>query len=169
MEEGSHTELLAAGGIYADLWRKQSGVQVSEDDENATVDAAWLGELPLMKGVSAETLTELARWFGTENFPENRAIVQQGDPGDRFYILVRGTVEITRMDGGRSVRLAKLDDGDYFGEMALLADKPRNATVRTLTPCVCLSLSRDLFNRLLAREPELREHIRKISAERGGR
>jgi CRP-like cAMP-binding protein len=62
------------------------------------------------------------------------------------------------------VRLAKLHDGDYFGEMALLSDEPRNATVRTLTECVCLSLMRDLFNRLLSREPELKEHFR-IAAE----
>jgi ATP-binding cassette subfamily B protein len=122
-----------------------------------------------MKGVSTETLAEVARWFGTEAFKEDRAIVQQGDPGDRFYILARGTVEVTRFENGTSVRVANLQDGDYFGEMALLSDQPRNATVRTLTPCVCLSLSRDLFDRLLAREPELREHIRKISEQRRAR
>ncbi|MGA3202369.1 MAG: ATP-binding cassette domain-containing protein, partial [Bryobacteraceae bacterium] len=169
MEEGSHAELLGAGGRYADLWRKQSGVQVDAAEERARVDARWLAELPLMKGVSTETLAEVARWFGTEAFKEDRAIVQQGDPGDRFYILARGTVEVTRFENGNSVRVANLQDGDYFGEMALLSDQPRNATVRTLTPCVCLSLSRDLFDRLLAREPELREHIRKISEERRAR
>jgi ATP-binding cassette subfamily B protein len=166
LEEGSHGELLGAGRMYADLWRKQSGVQVDAGEERATVDARWLGELPLMKGVSTETLAEVARWFGTETFKEDREIVHQGDPGDRFYILARGTVEVTRMENGTSVRVANLQDGDYFGEMALLSDQPRNATVRTLTPCVCLSLPRDLFDRLLAREPELREHIRKISEER---
>jgi len=169
MEQGSHAELVAAGGIYSDLWRKQSGVQVDAQEERATVDAAWLAELPLMKGVKTETLVEVARWFGTELFREDRVIVQQGDKGDRFYILARGAVDVSRIDDGRSVHLAKLTDGDYFGEMALLSDKPRNATVRTLTPCVCLSLPRDLFNRLLAREPELRQYIRKISEERGAR
>jgi ATP-binding cassette subfamily B protein len=135
---------------------------VSEGEERAAVDAGWLAELPLMKGVSEETLAEVARWFGTEVFREDRAIVHQGDPGDRFYVIARGTVEVTRNENGRSVQLAKLQDGDYFGEMALLSDQPRNATVRTLTPCVCLSLPRDLFNRLLAREPELREHFQKV-------
>ena len=151
------------------MWRKQSGLHVSHGEERASVDGAWRGELPLMKGVSAEALAEVARWFGTEVFREDRVIVQQGDPGDRFYILARGTVEVTRLDNGQTVQLAKLEDGDYFGEMALLSDQPRNATVRTLTPCVCLSLPRDLFDRLLAREPELREHIRRISAERRAR
>lgn len=169
VEQGSHRQLLANGGIYTELWRKQSGLHVSHGEERASVDGAWLGELPLMKGVSAEALAEVARWFGTEVFREDRVIVQQGDPGDRFYILARGTVEVTRLDNGQTVQLAKLEDGDYFGEMALLSDQPRNATVRTLTPCVCLSLPRDLFDRLLAREPELREHIRRISAERRAR
>lgn len=166
MEEGSHTELLAAGGRYADLWRKQSGVQVGEGEERASVDPAWLAELPLMKGVSRATLREVARWFGTEVFREDRAIVQQGDPGDRFYVIARGTVEVTRLENGVAVPLAKLQDGDYFGEMALLSDQPRNASVRTLTPCVCLSLPRDLFSRLLEREPELREHFQQVVAAR---
>jgi ATP-binding cassette subfamily B protein len=78
-------------------------------------------------------------------------------------------VEVTRLENGQSLRLAKLQDGDYFGETALLSDQPRNATVRSLTPCVCLSLTRDLFNRLLAKEPELQEHIRAISLERAPR
>jgi ATP-binding cassette subfamily B protein len=170
VEEGSHSHLLAQGGFYAELWRKQSGVRVGAGEGRASVDGAWLGELPLMKGVSSETLAEVARWFGTEVFREDRIIVQQGDPGDRFYLLARGIVEVTRLDeNGHSVSLARLEDGDYFGEMALLTDHPRNATVRALTPCVCLSLPRDLFDRLLAREPELREHIRKVSAERGVR
>ena len=93
-------------------------------------------------------------------------IVQQGDPGDRFYVIVRGKRGSSRDEDGRSVQLAKLQDGDYFGEMAFLSDQPRNATVRTLTACVCLSLPRDLFNRLLAREPELREHFEKVLVAR---
>jgi ATP-binding cassette, subfamily B, bacterial len=108
------------------------------------VDAAWLSALPLMKGVGMETLGEVALWFATEIFPENRAIVLEGDTGDRFYIGVRGTVEVSRLENGRSVTVAKLQDGDYFGDMALLSNHPRNTTVRALTQCVCLSLARDL-------------------------
>ena len=167
MEKGPHRELLGAGALYAELWRKQAGLSIGAGNEKATVDAAWLAELPVMKGVHHETLAELAQWFSTEAIPEGRAIVQEGDRGNCFYILVRGSAEVTRQEGGkagRTVRLAKLHDGDYFGEMALLSDEPRNATVRTLTACVCLSLMRDLFNRLLSREPELKEHFR-IAAE----
>jgi CRP-like cAMP-binding protein len=95
-------------------------------------------------------------------------IVQQGDVGDRFYILVRGAASVSRETGGRTVSLGKLHDGDYFGEMALLSHQPRNATVRSLTDCVCLSLPRDLFDRLLASEPDLRENVHRAAAARGG-
>jgi len=162
-EQGSHAGMLAAGGIYAKMWQKQSGLHVAEDTERASVDGAWLSEVPLLKGVSLATLSELARWFGTERFAIGRSIVEQGDPGDRFYILVRGKVEVLR----DKKRLAVLEDGDYFGEMALLSNQPRNATVKTLTDSVCLSLPRDLFERLLSTEPELRESIRKAAAARG--
>jgi ATP-binding cassette subfamily B protein len=166
-EQGSHGELVKADGLYAKLWHKQSGVHVSEGELRATVDTEWLSELPLMKGVSTEALAEMAQWFATEAFPQDRAIVQQGDAGNAFYILVRGTVEVTREEDGRIEPVATLEDGDYFGEMALLSDQPRNATVRTLTPCVCLTLARELFERLLAREPELREHVHAVAVARG--
>ena len=162
-EQGSHIQMLASGGIYARMWQKQSGLHVDEGADRASVDGAWLSEVPLLQGVNLETLSELARWFGTERFAAGRNIVQQGDPGDRFYILVRGKVEVLRDDQ----RLAILEDGDYFGEMALLSNQPRNATVKTLTDTVCLSLARDLFNRLLSTEPELRESIQKAAAARG--
>jgi ATP-binding cassette subfamily B protein len=94
-EEGRHEALLQAGGIYAKMWQKQSGVQVRGGAERATVDAAWLREIPLMKGVSLETLGKMTHWFGTELFAANRVIVQQGDVGDRFYILVRGEAGVS--------------------------------------------------------------------------
>ena len=168
-EEGTHEELLRKGGSYAEIWRRQSGVQLVGEDGHATVDASWLAELPFMKGVHAQTLELVARWFNTERFPAGRVIIEQGDAGDRFYILVRGKVDVLRTDGARSQSVGRLQDGDCFGEMALLSNQPRNATVKTLTDCVCLSLARDTFNRLLANEPELLRNIQELAVARGVR
>ena len=167
-EHGRHTELLQAEGIYAKMWQKQSGVQFSvvEGQGKAVLDASWLRELPLMKGVGADTLAELIRWFATEEFAADRVIFEEGDAGNAFYVLARGTVEVLRKQDGGARRLAKLSQGDYFGEMALLSNQPRNATIRSLTPCVCLSLHRDLFQRLLAQEPTIQEQIRHVFASR---
>ena len=119
------------------MWQKQSGVQAGDGVGPASVDAAWLSDFPLMKGVRIETLREVTRWFSTEHFVADRVIIQQGEPGETFYILVRGKVDVLRTDGEHTVSVGKLQDGDCFGEMALLSSQPRNATVRALTDCVC--------------------------------
>jgi ATP-binding cassette subfamily B protein len=155
-EQGRHDELIAAGGRYSSMWRRQSGLRIGED--GAGVDAKWLSEMPLFKDVDASTLTELATLFATEQIPEDRDIICEGDPGDRFYILVRGKAEVLKA----SKRAAVLQDGDYFGEIALLSNRPRNATVRSLTPCVCLTLQRDRFRAMLDRSAPLRERMEQV-------
>jgi ATP-binding cassette subfamily B protein len=163
-ESGTHDELLARHGLYAHLWNKQSGVHVEARTGRARVDGALLAGIPLLAGASEATRAELTEWFATERFDGGREIFRQGDAGDRLYIIAHGTVEVVREDTQQ--QLAKLSEGDYFGEMALLRDEPRNATVRTLGPCLCLSLQRDQFQELLRREPVLREKIEQVAAER---
>jgi ATP-binding cassette subfamily B protein len=105
---------------------------------------------------------DLADDFTTERWPADRVVVQQGDLADRFYVIVRGTVRATRVDDdGHEAAVNVLEDGDYFGELALLHDLPRTATVRTVTPSVLLTLTRDKFLRLLERAPELRDGLRR--------
>ena len=71
-----------------------------------------------------------------------------------------------RDEDGAERRLAVLTDGDHFGEMALLADEPRFASVRTLSDSVSLVLDRDRFDALLNRTPQLREALMRKCAER---
>jgi ATP-binding cassette subfamily B protein len=126
------------------------------------VDTGWLREIPLFEDVDAPTLSELASLFATEHISEERDIIREGDSGDRFYILVRGTAEVLK--GSKCV--AVLQDGDYFGEIALLSDQPRNATVRSMTPCVCLILQRDHFRAMLSRSAPLRQRIQQVMKHR---
>jgi ATP-binding cassette subfamily B protein len=160
-EQGRHDILVNSGGPYSSMWRRQSGLRL--EGASAGVDAGWLADMPLFADVDSATLTELATLFATEQIPEERDIIVEGDPGDRFYILVRGKAEVLKA----SKRVAVLLDGDYFGEIALLSDQPRNATVRSLTPCVCLILQRDHFRAMLDRSAPLRERIRQAARERG--
>jgi ATP-binding cassette subfamily B protein len=161
-EQGRHDDLLVAAGRYSAMWRRQSGLRLDAVGASAGVDARWLAEMPLFADVDSSTLAELASLFATEQIPEDRDIIREGDPGDRFYILVRGKAEVVK----GSKRAAVLQDGDYFGEIALLSDQPRNATVRSLTPCVCLILQRDHFRAMLNRSAPLRERIRQAAQER---
>jgi CRP-like cAMP-binding protein len=94
------------------------------------------------------------RWY-----PDHAPIVQQGDPGDRFYILLEGTVTVER-DGAH---VASLEAGDFFGETALLLDMPRNATVRASSHVLTWSITRAAFQRLvggyLLANPKTQEEI----------
>jgi CRP-like cAMP-binding protein len=80
------------------------------------------------------------RWF-----PERAPIIHQGEPGDRFYILLEGRVEVIR-DGAA---VAQLCPGDFFGETALLLDMPRTASVRVVQHALTWSITRAAFQRLV--------------------
>jgi ATP-binding cassette subfamily B protein len=168
VEKGSHFELLGLSGAYADLWRKQAGFRFSADGTHVDVDAQRLHGVPVLSSLDLEVLAELAPFFATETFPPGREIVRQNDPGDTFYIIARGKVEVWRHEeqSGATSRLDILQDGDFFGEITLLTGFPRTATVRTLTTCTCISLERGQFNRLLGQHPDLRERISQIALER---
>ncbi|MNL68243.1 Cyclic nucleotide-binding domain protein [compost metagenome] len=75
---------------------------------------------------------------------------------------------LKRQAGGTSTRIAQLEDGDYFGEIALTTDAPRGATIRTLTPCRLLSLDRAAFLALMEQAPAFEAHVTLTMAERTG-
>jgi ATP-binding cassette subfamily B protein len=166
VESGCHAELLAKNGAYARLWAKQSGFQLSEDGSAAAVSPERLRHVPLFDHLDDATLALAASLFVTERHPRDRVVIHRGDPGDRFYVLVRGAVEVlvSERDGAR--RLAILEDGDHFGEIALLRAVPRTASVRTLLPCTFLSLQRRQFEILLRHAPELRARMEAVHKDR---
>lgn len=93
---------------------------------------------------TAPTLTSL-------RFPAGAVIVRQGTPGDTFYIVVDGEVAVLREEAGQSRRIETLRRGQFFGEIALLRDVPRTATVQALVPTTLLALDRAAFRDLVAR------------------
>ena len=168
IEQGSHFELMALDGMYAYLWRKQAGFGFSADGAHVDVDGERLKVFPILENLDDAALAELAPFFATETFLPGREIVRQGDPGDKFYIIARGQVEVRRTEeqSGQSAEVAVLQDGDFFGEITLLTGFPRTATVRALTVCTCISLERGHFTRLLDRFPELKRQVSEIALQR---
>lgn len=158
IEVGTHDELVKKGGVYARLWQKQSGLSVNASGDHADVDVLWLKDLPFFRQVDEAVLGEIREMFATERSPEDRTIIYEGDPGDKFYIIVRGRVICEKLaQKGPEDRPVLLDDGDYFGEVALLRAVPRTASVRTMTPCVFLTLSNEQFHEVLKRIPGLEQ------------
>jgi len=82
-------------------------------------------------------------------------IVRQGAPADKLFVVVDGTAEVTRDEGGRETQIASLGPGDLFGEVAIMRDHPRSATVRAKTDATLLALERDGFKDLIAQSMEI--------------
>ena len=87
------------------------------------------------------TLEQLASRLGRVRVPAGQVVFRLGDPGDRFYVIGEGEVAVT-LDGRPPVRLGR---GAYFGEIALLRDVPRTATVTARTEVELYALERDVF------------------------
>ncbi|WP_270171146.1 ABC transporter transmembrane domain-containing protein [Paenibacillus sp. SYP-B4298] len=167
VESGTHQELLSQRGLYASLWEKQHGFQLSQDGLHAEVDADWLGQLPFFAGLEREELRSIAGLFNTESCREGERVVREGEEGDKFYIIVRGRFEIMkRLPGDLQQRVAVLDDGDYFGEIALLRGIPRTATVQAMGHGVLLSVRRADFLRLLQQQPQIGTRLEAALASR---
>ena len=162
VESGSHAELLTRGGHYASLWHKQHGFEVSDDGSSAIIQPERLAKIPLLSSLPNAYLAEIAPMFRSETFRAGDDIVVEGDSSGSFYIIVRGRVEVIQ---GNS-RIASLEDGDYFGEIALLTGSARIATVRALTRSTCIALDKESFDALLAQSPGLEEQISQVAAER---
>ena len=105
-----------------------------------------LSRIGLLSSLPGERLNALAGRMQREELAPGTAAVNQGEPGDRFYVVLSGLLNVTQEErGGRSV----LRPGDYFGEVALTMGVPRTATVRAMTPAVVASCDRDTFDELV--------------------
>lgn len=167
VESGTHNELLARDGHYAAMWKKQSGFTIENNGEQVRVEAAKLREIPILSRLPQDLLVQLTSRMDTENSAPGRTVIQEGDPGDKFYIIARGKCEASKVgnDGGR-LRLRVMGDGDFFGELALLRNTPRTASVTTLSACSFLTLSRKEFLSLLEEAPGVKEELEQVVAQR---
>jgi len=162
-ETGTHDELLTAQGVYYGLWQRQSGFTLSDDGDRAEVAAERLKQVPVLRELDDVLLSEIAELFASEQVPAGRTVIQQGDPGDRFYLVVRGRLAVTyREPRGEDELVAVLQDGDHFGEIALLRKAPRVATVTAEVPSLLLSLAQEHFLDVLARAPDVRRSLERI-------
>lgn len=169
VDSGTHHELLHKSNLYRSLWDKQVGFNLSLDGLYATVDMDRLAKLPFFEGIAPPLLKNIAMLFTTETCKEGENVVNEGDEGNKFHIIVRGKFEIIkRMPDGGERRVAVLQDGDHFGEIALLHNVPRNATVRAMGPSVLLSVRQEAFHRLMAEHPQIRQSLEQTLQKRIG-
>ncbi|KAJ5837920.1 uncharacterized protein N7525_003108 [Penicillium rubens] len=108
---------------------------------------AFLEEVPLLSSLKPYERSKIADALDTIKYTANSTIIHEGDPGDAFYLLESGEAEATK--NGVSGPVKNYRRGDYFGELALLDDKPRQASITTKTDVKVARLGRDGFKRLL--------------------
>lgn len=166
VETGTHDELLAKDGRYAMLWRKQSGFTIT-DDGKASVSVSRLREIPFLSECSDEILQKLSKSLVSEFFAAGKIVFEEGEPGSKFYIVARGRLEnYVKLEGDKETALGMLDDGDYFGEMALIRPVPRTWSVRAVVDSTCISLDRQQFMELMEADPELKAAVTATAYER---
>jgi signal transduction histidine kinase len=115
---------------------------------------------PILFGLAEEDLDELAEAAVSWSFPAGFTICNEGEPGDAIYVIVQGRVEVVKRLNDESERtLYSAGPGEIFGEMAILQESVRTATVRTAEPTVVLEIGQDPFLIVLGRSPSLSVRI----------
>ena len=119
-----------------------------------------VARVPLFAGLDATRIAAIARLLKPQIVPERQAIVRRGEPADAMFFIMDGEVEV---EIEPPVRLGK---GHFFGEIGLLLDTTRNATVAALNEVRLLVLDRADFDRLMRQHPDLKARIEKVASER---
>lgn len=121
-----------------------------------------LAQVPLFAGLSRRHLKKLAEHADEISFRPRETIVEFGDPGTSFYVIVEGEAKVVR--GSRT--LAHMEPGEFFGEISLLDGGPRTATVIAETPVVAIRVFKRSFDAVVAQEPGVASKILAVVARR---
>jgi len=130
--------------------------------------AESLARIPVFRGLPFEEREWAVRRMARERFPRGTVVIRQGDEGDKFYAISRGKVQVdVRQDG--HVDTHEMGPGEVFGEIALIENVPRTATITALTPLTAFVLSREDFDELQRRTSEFRESLLDVTVSRRAR
>jgi CRP-like cAMP-binding protein len=121
-----------------------------------------LAQVPLFSGLSRRHLRPLAEHADVVGFRERETIVETGQPGGTFYVILEGEAKVTR--GGRTID--RMGPGDFFGEISLLDGGPRTASVIAETPVTAIRIFKRSFDAVLSQEPGVAARILAVVARR---
>ncbi len=137
--------------------RIRSNVLVKE----SALICEFLQACPVFAKLTPKTLSETADRMTLEHFAAGAVVTRQGDPGDKFYVIRSGQVEILVDAGAGPKVVATLAKGEFFGEAALLTGAPRNATVVAKEPLEVYSLGKEDFEAVIQASATFQEELRK--------
>jgi CRP-like cAMP-binding protein len=128
------------------------------------MNQARLKEVQFFSSMAEQELAAVAQHTDEISVAAGRVLAREGDLGEEFFVIESGTAEVTRAGSP----IAKLGAGDFFGEIALIREDRRTATVTATSPMVLIVMMGSSFRSLDSSIPELREAVSKALAERRG-
>src|SRR5438132_10082659 len=123
-------------------------------------------KIDFFSGLDDKILNKISDACIVRQFTKNETIVRQGEMGLGLYIIARGRVKVDREQGGVRMQVAELGPEQFFGEMSLLDNKPRSATVTGIEDSECVLLTRDSFVKLMNKYPEIPIRMARVLADR---
>jgi CRP-like cAMP-binding protein len=129
------------------------------------VDAAHLTGVPLLADLSKRDLEHVARWADEVDMAPGRHLLDEGALPHEFFLILEGEVEVVH----DRQTLATLGPGDFFGEIAILEDMRRTATVVTTTPCRLAVMTPQAFSSMRSSMPVVADRIQAAAMARMGR
>ena len=142
--------------------RIKSDVMVKEAD----LIVEFIQKVKPFHGRMLSTMASIADKMWAEQVLEGETIIRQGDPGENFYLVRKGEMEIIKEDGQQKRVVATIGEGACFGEEALLTGRPRNATVRASKDSLLYVLGEADFKDAVAASDSLREELRRVLFDR---
>jgi len=120
------------------------------------IDVAAIRRVPLFRDFADDEVAAVAATVTDRRYGKHQFIVREGDPGDTFFILVKGSVSVCRIaPDGRETILSILKEGDFFGEMSMFDSSLRSASIKTLTEVEVGAIRQADFLTLLDRNPRI--------------
>ncbi|HEX6624655.1 MAG TPA: FAD-dependent oxidoreductase [Pyrinomonadaceae bacterium] len=147
------------------MWRAVYLMKLPGWGRRLKVAASWALEV-LLPIELAQLKLNPTEGVHREHFEPGQEVFCQGDLGDHVYIIVGGKAEVLREEEGRSIKLAELGAGEYFGEMALINNTTRNATVRCVEPLDVVSLPKREFMMVTTSLPDARRRFEEVVEQR---
>jgi len=124
--------------------------------------AAAMGRVPLFSRCSKGELARIAQLADEVDLPAGKTLMKEGARGNEFFVLLEGEAEVQR----HGQRISTMRGGDFFGEIALLTDHPRTATVTTSSPVHALVITDRAFRELMRSSPEIQGKVLQAVASR---
>lgn len=131
------------------------------NNQDVSVILGMMSKIPLLAELNEADHREILQHVTLEYFPKDHAIFKEGDAGDCVYFIKRGMVRVfhDNEDPTEVKEVAMLGDNDVVGEMALISEKPRNATVKTVQETEAFKLMKQDFIQLVSSNPNMASRI----------